>query len=86
MKDCTISDEQIKEIYKQIGKNVKNIREENNTSQLKLALAIGHKAVGAISNSELCLQNKHFNIEQLVKIANVLDVKLDDFFKGINIK
>jgi transcriptional regulator with XRE-family HTH domain len=86
MKDCTISDEQIKEIYIQIGKNVKKIRKENNASQLKLALAIGHKAVGVISNSELCLQNKHFNIEQLVKIANVLDVKLDDFFKGIDIK
>lgn len=86
MKDHTISDEQMKEIYKQIGKNVKNAREKNKISQLNLALSIGHKSVGVISNCELCLQNKHFNIEHLSKISNVLDVELITFFKGINTK
>ncbi|KAB7891527.1 helix-turn-helix domain-containing protein [Poseidonibacter ostreae] len=86
MENCTISDEQMKEIYKRIGKNVKRIREENKISQLSLALLIGHKAVGVISNSELCLQNKHFNIEHLVKIANVLEVDLNEFFTEIIIK
>lgn len=85
MKDCTISDEQMKVIYKQIGRNVKKIRERNKISQLNLALSIGHKSVGVISNSELCLQDKHFNIEHLVKIANVLEVELIEFFEGLSI-
>lgn len=85
MKNSEISKEEMNKIYKQIGKNVKKIREEKGISQLSLALAIGHKAVGVISNSEICIQNKHFNIEHLIKIAEVLDVDVRDFFKNINI-
>lgn len=83
LKNCEITSNDMKDIYKKIGKNVKKIREEKGISQLKLSLAIGHKAVGTISNAELCIQNKHFNIEHLIKIANVLDVPIDKFFEGI---
>lgn len=82
IKDCSITDQNMKDIYKQIGQNVKKIREEKGISQLNLALAIGHKSVGVISNCELCLQNKHFNIEHLVKIGNVLDVNISEFFRN----
>lgn len=81
MKDCTITDERMEEIYKQIGQNVKRIRTSKNISQLSLSLAIGHKAVGTISMAELCLNKKHFNIEHLVKIADVLEVDICEFFK-----
>ncbi|WP_346731816.1 helix-turn-helix domain-containing protein [Arcobacter roscoffensis] len=83
IKNCEISKDDIKELYKKIGKNVKKIRKEKGISQLSLAIAIGHKSVGIISNCELCLQNKHFNIEHLIKIADVLDVNITDFFKDI---
>jgi len=87
MKDTTsITDEKILDIYKTIGDNVKRIRKEKNISQMQLSLAIGHKAVGTISMAELCINNKHFNIEHLVKIADVLEVDLTDFFHGINLK
>jgi len=43
-------------------------------------LAIGHKAVGTVSMAEICLNNKHFNIEHLVKIADLLEVEVCDFF------
>lgn len=81
MKECTISDEKMDEIYKQIGNNVAKIRKEKGISQLTLALAIGHKAVGTISMAEKCINNKHFNIEHLVKIADVLDVDVREFFE-----
>lgn len=68
-------------IYKQIGQNVKAIRKSKNISQLALALAIGHKAVGTVSMAELGINNKHFNIEHLVKIADVLEVDICEFFK-----
>lgn len=81
MKNCTIDDSQMSAIYKQIGQNVKAIRKSKNISQLTLSLAIGHKAVGTVSMAELGINNKHFNIEHLVKIADVLEVDICEFFK-----
>lgn len=82
-KETSISDDKMNEIYKIIGQNVARIRKEKGMSQLALSLAIGHKAVGTISMSELCIKNKHFNIEHLVKIADVLGVSVNDFFEGV---
>lgn len=84
MKELSITDEKMLEIYRVIGNNVKKIRKEKNVSQLTLALAIGHKAVGTISMAELCINKKHFNIEHLVKIADVLEVDINEFFKDID--
>ena len=81
MKDSTITNERMEEIYKQIGQNVKKIRTSKNISQLSLSLAIWHKAVGTISMAELYINKKHFNIEHLVKIADVLEVDICEFFK-----
>lgn len=82
IKDCSIDDEKMSVIYKKIGANVKKARNSKKVSQLKLALAIGHNSVGVVSTCELCLNNKHFNIEHLVKIADVLEVDVCEFFKG----
>ncbi len=82
MKESSINKSTMIEIYKQIGFNVKKIRKSKKVSQLALSLAIGHKAVGTISMAELCINNKHFNIEHLVKIADVLEVDVCDFFEG----
>lgn len=84
MKECSLTENDINAIYKQIGLNVKNIRKSKKISQLSLSLAIGHKAVGTISMAELCLNKKHFNIEHLVKIADVLEVDICEFFKQID--
>lgn len=73
-------------IYKQIGLNVKRLREEKGLSQLALSISIGHKAVGTVSMAELCINKKHFNIEHLVKIASVLNVEVSEFFKGIELQ
>lgn len=81
MRDCSITNENMEETYKKIGQNVKRIRTSKNISQLALSLAIGHKAVGTISMAELCINKKHFNIEHLVKIADVLEVDICEFFK-----
>lgn len=83
MKECDINEIKMQEIYKQIGRNVKKIREEKKLSQLALSLAIGHKAVGTISMAEIYHNKKRFNIEHLVKIADVLEVDICCFFKGI---
>jgi len=83
MKECSITEDKMSSIYKQIGTNVKRLRSQKGLSQLELSLAIGHKAVGTVSMAELCTNNKHFNIEHLVKIADVLDVDICEFLKDI---
>ena len=80
IKECSIDPEKMQEIYRQIGKKVKMIRQKKGISQLELSLAIGHKAVGTISMADICLNNKHFNIEHLIKIADVLEVDVCEFF------
>ena len=85
MKQSSIDKDKMQEIYKQIGANVKKVRTEKKVSQLALSLAIGHKAVGTISMAELTLNNKHFNLEHLFKIAEVLEVDICEFLKGIEI-
>lgn len=83
MKECTIDKTKMKDIYNQIGLNVARIRKEKGYSQLQLSLAIGHKSVGTVSMAEKSINNKHFNIEHLVKIADVLEVDIKDFFEGV---
>ncbi len=85
LKDTDITQEDMKTIYLKIAQNVKKIRQLKNVSQLQLSLAIGHKAVGTVSMCELGINNKHFNIEHLYKIADVLEVDVRDFFEDINI-
>lgn len=71
----------IDEVYKRIGNNVARIRKEKGFSQLDLALSIGLKSVGMISVAEIYHNKKHFNIGHLIKIANVLEVDICEFFK-----
>lgn len=78
LKECTLKSEDIDNLYKSIGQNVKKYREESGLTQLDLALLIGHKSVGTVSTAELYTNRKHFNLEHLAKIANVLDKDIRD--------
>ena len=81
MKELTEFD--IDLMYRKIGANVMRIRKEKGMSQLDLALAIGLKSVGLIYVAEIYHNKKHFNLEHLYKIANILDVKMADFLTDI---
>ncbi|OCL84849.1 helix-turn-helix domain-containing protein [Arcobacter porcinus] len=72
-------------LHKKIGINVKRIRKLKKVSQLKLAYALGYKSVSQISSAEIYYNKIHFNIEQLVKIAYVLNVPISNFFEGLDI-
>lgn len=75
------SDEELDVFYKNIGANVKKYRKEKAVTQMQLALAINHNSVGHIAKAELYKYGKHFSLEQLYKIAKVLDVELSDLIK-----
>lgn len=70
-------------LHKQIGTNVKKLRQSKNISQLKLAYALGYKSVSPISSAEIYYNKIHFNVDQLAKIAYVLEVDICEFFKHI---
>ena len=68
----------IDNFHKQIGINVKNQRMQKGYSQLQLSLALNHKSVGLVSQAELYLKKKNFNLEHLYKIAYVLECEVAD--------
>lgn len=76
-----INDLSTEELYKMIGKNVAIIRKKANLSQLDLSLEMGNKSTSLISSAELYNNRRKFNIEQLHKIAKILDVDITEFFK-----
>ena len=75
------SDKEVKKFHAKIAKNIKKIRKSKKVSQLDLALTIGHKSMSTIGKIEANLENKHYNIEHLYKIAKALEVDICEFFK-----
>jgi len=76
------SEKEVQNFYRRIAYNVQRIRKMKKITQLDLALTIGHKSVSTIAKIEAGLENKHYNIEHLYKIAKVLEVDICDFFKS----
>ena len=75
------TDKEILGFHKRIADNIKRIRKEKDVTQLDLALTIGHKSMSTIGKIEAGLEDKHYNIEHLYKIAKALDVNICEFFK-----
>jgi len=80
LKYLEFTDEEVKKFHNIIGETVKRIRKEKNITQLDLALTIGHKSMSTIGKIEAGLEDKHYNVEQLYKIAKALDVNICEFF------
>lgn len=75
------TDEEIQKFHQQIAVNIRKIRKEKGITQLDLALTIGHKSMSTIGKIEAGLEDKHYNIEHLYKIAKALDVDICKFFR-----
>ncbi|MCG3671871.1 helix-turn-helix domain-containing protein [Aliarcobacter butzleri] len=69
------------ELYKLIGRNVAKFRKQRKLSQLELSLRMGYKSVSVVSGAEICYNRKHFNLEHLLKISQILDVEIAEFLK-----
>lgn len=74
------SNKEVSDLYKNIAKKVKELRESKNMTQLDLSLEMGYKSVSLVSAAELCNDGKHFNIEHLYKISKTLDEDIVYFF------
>lgn len=80
MNHIEYTDEEIQQFHKKIVNNIKKIRKEKDITQLDLALTIGHKSMSTIGKIEAGLEDKHYNIEHLYKIAKALNVEICEFF------
>jgi len=65
------TDKEVKEFYQKIINNIQHIRKEKGITQLDLALTIGHKSMSTIGKIEADVEDKHYNIEHLYKIASI---------------
>lgn len=74
------TDKEVVIFHQLISDNIKKIRKEKGITQLDLALTIGHKSMSTIGKIEAGLENKHYNVEQLYKIAKALEVDICEFF------
>ena len=75
------TDKEVADFHNKIIKNIRMIRKEKGITQLDLALTIGHKSMSTIGKIEANLENKHYNIEHLYKIAKALNIDICEFFK-----
>ena len=80
MNHIEYTDEEIRQFHQKIATNIKKIRKEKGITQLDLALTIGHKSMSTIGKIEAGLEDKHYNIEHLYKIAKALNVDICEFF------
>ena len=69
------------ELYKIIGQNVAKYRKEKGLSQLDLSFAMGYKSVSVVSGAEIYYNGKHFNLEHLLKISQILNIEISEFLK-----
>ena len=72
----------IEQKHKDIGRNVAKYRKEKGLSQLDLSLLLGHKSVSIVASAERFYKGKHFNIEHLLKISEVLNINICSFFES----
>lgn len=76
-----LSDKAIAEFHRAVANRVAILRKERGLSQLDLSLAIGYKSVSLVAGAEAGYKNIHFNLEQLYRIANALEVDIAEFFR-----
>jgi len=72
-----------KQLHKIIGSNVAKHRQAKGLSQLDLSLEMGYKSVSVVSGAEIYYNCTHFNIEHLLKISQILEVEICEFFKPL---
>lgn len=81
MEHIEITNEELNDFYKRVGKNVKIQRNKQNITQMQLALAINHNSVGHIAKAELNKFDKHFSLQNLYKISRVLKIDICELIK-----
>lgn len=73
--------EKIEDLHDTIRNNIRKLRESRGLSQLELASAMGHSSAAFFAKAEHGCDHKRFNLAHLCKIAEILNVEIEAFFK-----
>ena len=84
MESIEFTDNEFILLHRIIGKNVAKIRKLKNVTQLDLSLSIGYNSTSLIAKAEAGTEGRHFSVEQLYKIAKILNVPIIAFFENID--
>ena len=84
MESIEFTDNEFILLHRIIGKNVAKIRKLKNVTQLDLSLSIGYNSTSVIAKAEAGTEGRHFSVEQLYKIAKILNVPINAFFGNID--
>ena len=84
MESIEFTDNEFILLHRIIGKNVAKIRKLKNVTQLDLSLSIGYNSTSVIAKAEAGTEGRHFSVEQLYKIAKILNVPMSSFFEDID--
>ena len=76
-----VTKEEIEEQYRLISINIKKCRLEKMVTQEQLALSMGFTTATFYTNAESLKRGKHFNLEHIIKISKILDIKIEELFK-----
>ena len=68
--------------YKLISEKVKAYRIKKGFTQEQVALSMCFTTATFYTNAENFKKEKHFNLEHLIKISNILNIPIADFFKS----
>ena len=71
-------------LHRAVGKNVARMRKIKKVTQLDLSLSIGYNSTSVIAKAEAGTEDRHFSVEQLYKIAKILNVPMSSFFENID--
>ena len=80
MAQCSLTKTNIETIHKKISQRVKFYRNVRKLTILEVSQAMGYQSPGSYSVLESNYKGKHFNIEQLAKLANIFEISIADFF------
>jgi len=78
---ANLTNDEIDNIYKKISNNIKDIRKQKKLTQTDIALSMGFTTATFYTNAENCSNGKHFNLEHLIKLSQILNTDLSEFFK-----
>jgi len=76
-----VSDKDVENFHLKISSNIRRLREERDITQHNLALSMGIESTAFYSNCENLRYGKHFNIEHIFKISQILEVEIEEFFR-----
>lgn len=72
------------DLYRVIGANIKNYREQDKSTQVQLAEQ-AKISISYLSKIEVAGCDKSLSISALNQIANVLSIEISEFFKEVDI-